>query len=105
MVSDFFSANESEYTQLEEVYRSWTPSTSGSKSFDVTIRIRIVESELLIRPLAHEAVKFAWIQYLSIAFIFWVVLSVVRDCIFEYQFVPSRVEFEPWAAKALKKMK
>jgi transmembrane protein 231 len=53
--------------------------------------IRVPEQAHVYIPGFWETIKFAWMQYLSIFFIFWFLVHHLRSYVFRYQVVETTV--------------
>ena len=61
---------------------------------DVTIRLRIPKSAIWYTPDTAEVLKFAWVQYVSVAILVWYGLSSLASAVFRKQIFESRVVAE-----------
>ena len=68
-------------------YPIWTPATeSASGMFQLNLNIRFpTKQPVLYIPPVSETLKFAWIQYYSLAIIVWVAVQACLRFIFRYQ--------------------
>ena len=75
-------------------YPIWTPvaEASSGSSFQLNLNIRLPSKQaVLYIPPVSETLKFAWIQYFSLAVIVWVAVQACLRFIFRYQVVESTV--------------
>jgi transmembrane protein 231 len=87
----------------------WSPSTGAVESGTTTIRppfkaeftVRIPQQKVMFVPTVSEMLKFAWIQYLSVAFIVYVLATYSADFVFSYQVVEtsSRLDTQYYGPK------
>ncbi len=83
-----------ETTYFQPRTQVWTPSGNpldGGDDFVLDIDINVPEQQLLYRPGVFETLKFAWIQYISVLIPFYFVLNWIKQFVFRYQMIETRV--------------
>ena len=70
---------------LGNSYAQWEAGTNGDFTFQVELTYPI--QTLLYTPNFWQVVKFAWIQYLAILVVFYIVLSWVQSFVFQNQII------------------
>lgn len=98
---------------LDNVVTSWTPyggantvassgkRTSAAHTFDASFVVRFPEQRVVYVPTTSEMLKFAWMQYLSVAFIVYVLAAYSADFVFKYQIIEtsSRLDTQYYGPK------
>ena len=94
-------------TSIDHVYSAWTPS-AGSRTASTTqepfrlhLAVRVPQQGILYRPGLSEMLKFAWIQYLALAFIVYVLGTYSADFVYNFQVVEttSRLDTQYYGPK------
>ncbi len=89
--------------RYSNVMTAWTPATgdSGDQGFTARFTVRIPQQPVLYVPTTSEMLKFAWMQYLSVAFIVYVLAVYSADFVFSYQVIEtsSRIDTQYYGPK------
>lgn len=107
----FFAGNLT--TMYTHQMTSWTPSSGvvesgptsaaerSSPPFKSSFTVRIPQQKVMFVPTVSEMLKFAWIQYLAVAFLVYVLATYSADFVFSYQVVEtsSRLDTQYYGPK------
>tara|TARA_B100000795_G_scaffold235062_1_gene194538 strand:- start:165 stop:1070 length:906 start_codon:yes stop_codon:yes gene_type:complete len=84
----------------------WTPTSGGSTTqssppFKASFTVRLPQQKITYVPTVSEMLKFAWMQYLSVAFIVYLLAVYSADFVFSYQVVEtsSRLDTQYYGPK------
>lgn len=97
-------------TMYSNLMTRWTPisgpvesgtTTRSQPPFKASFTVRIPQQNILFVPTVSEMLKFAWIQYLAVAFIVYVLAVYSADFVFSYQVVEtsSRLDTQYYGPK------
>lgn len=75
----------------ESPYAVWSPGTTADGLFHVHATVRIPAQDVAYVPDFIETIKFAWMQYLCVAFLIWLFFEKSQAFIFRYQVLPARI--------------
>ncbi|TRY70099.1 hypothetical protein TCAL_05449 [Tigriopus californicus] len=76
-------------TRLSNQYSTWTRCGSGlNQAFSVDIQIQYPEQTISYTPGIWQVLKWAWVQYLSIAIVFMAIFRQFRSHVFTSQVFP-----------------
>ncbi|XP_001637977.2 transmembrane protein 231 [Nematostella vectensis] len=84
-------------TEYVSPYSIWTGGRAAGQPFVVKGTVNYPEETIMYRPGFWQMIKWAWVQYLAILFIFLFVFSQVKRFVFEEQIVstvPMKIEKE-----------
>jgi transmembrane protein 231 len=98
--------------RFDNVMTSWTPyagpttvsgnaRTTPPHKFTASFTVRFPEQQIIYVPTTSEMLKFAWMQYLSVAFIVYVLAAYSADFVFKYQIIEtsSRLDTQYYGPK------
>lgn len=99
--------------RYDNVMASWTPygggytvdaqgkRTSAAHKFSASFVVRFPAQEVVYVPTTSEMLKFAWMQYLSVAFIVYMLATYSADFVFKYQIIEtsSRLDTQYYGPK------
>lgn len=80
-----------ETTQFEYDYNTKAPTDKNGVKIGINLRIPIYQ-EVIYHPMFLQNLKFAWIQYLSLAIPIWYIVSSFSHYIFSQQIFETSVE-------------
>jgi transmembrane protein 231 len=89
------------WTPSSGVVESGTSPTTSLPPFKASFTVRIPQQKVMFVPTVSEMLKFAWIQYLAVAWIVYVLATYSADFVFSYQVVEtsSRLDTQYYGPK------
>ncbi|XP_065914285.1 transmembrane protein 231-like [Dysidea avara] len=85
ILSNYYQRNVS--TMLTNIHDVW--SSGQGNTFTLQLEITVPEQIVIYRPGFWQLIKFAWIQYVAIFLLFYVILSHVKEFVFDNQIIRS----------------
>ena len=76
-------------TILTNSYTIWTPGHLLDESFVIDIHIKYPEQFLIYKPGFWEVIKWAWIQYISLFLIIYLIARKIKAYLFQNNLVFS----------------
>lgn len=83
--------NRNETLDYDFVYSSKTPSNKKGVKVNMVVRVPVYE-DVVYQPLFLQNLKFAWIQYLSLAIPIWVIVSSFAHYVYSQQIFETTIK-------------